>query len=795
MRRNYERIVSPEWGERKNNNANMLSSPSELYYVNGTFGGVKLSLLLNSGAGSTIIDEEMWKVVRGNEELESVSFSIKSATQHALEVLGQKTVSFNLFNERNGSRNVTAKVVVVRGSPYKGIIGVDFLMKYSAKINIEKKLTLYEGRRRSVHNLVQKRAEYSGRQVIVTDYVEMEPGSQKEIKCKVRGEVKSNGENCISFGRTIGAIEVVQEKRITACLVNTTGEKLTLTPDSVIGRLKCVPRKRETMTVILSVIYKDGKFTKEKATSRPKQTFSNDTVMNTLDVVKFESAITEEEITKAQNNDTTVKEILENLETWKKQLPTSSHLKPFVEKADELYIYNGILYQQLSDEKVQIILPLSLYKKVLEMLHASPLSGHLGEDKTTSRFLETFYWPNIRKSIAKYIKQCEKCEIFKVPKENTIAPLKPIETNRVLELLVMDYIGPLPIAKNGNRYILTMIDHFSKFGVAFPTNRQDSQTVISCLQKFCSSYGPVERILTDNEKSFISKETLDFLKVWNIKKATSTACHAQTQGICERWNGTLIQILKRYVTEDEKTWDEKIEMAAYAYNTAVQRTNEYTPYEVMFGRKLNTPFKLLQAKKNLPEDVYLANQVRERQLMEEVIAKNQALARTREKETYDKKSGKTFEVGEQIMLFNPAVKLGGSKKFSPHYKGPYVINKKLGETNYVLKPLKEGLREETVHQNRLKRSFLKVETEQVPVEIKVENKKTLRKREELLKYLQPAQMNTATATTTDSDYELWEEQMGIACSKPRNIIKTKKNRKLRHQWKLLPLLRTRQRSL
>ena len=40
--------------------------------------------------------------------------------------------------------------------------------------------------------------------------------------------------------------------------------------------------------------------------------------MNTLDVVKFESAITEEEISKAQNNDTTVKEILETLETWKK---------------------------------------------------------------------------------------------------------------------------------------------------------------------------------------------------------------------------------------------------------------------------------------------------------------------------------------------------------------------------------------------------------------------------------------------------------------------------------------------
>ena len=68
-----------------------------------------------------------------------------------------------------------------------------------------------------------------------------------------------------------------------------------------------------------------------------------------------------------------------------------------------------------------------------------------------------------------------------------------------------------------------------------------------------------------------------------------------------------------------------------------------------------------------------------------------------------------------------------------------------------------------------------MKTEQGPVERKVENKKTLSKREEILKYLQPAQMNTATATTTDSDYEFWEEQMGIACSKPSNVINEKKS--------------------
>ena len=54
------------------------------------------------------------------------------------------------------------------------------------------------------------------------------------------------------------------------------------------------------------------------------------------------------------------------------------------------------------------------------------------------------------------------------------------------------------------------------------------------------------------------------------------------------------------------------------------------------------------------------------------MTENQEAARLQIKEIYDKKSGKAFEAGEQVMLFNPAVKLGESKKFAAHYKGPYV---------------------------------------------------------------------------------------------------------------------------
>ena len=92
-------------------------------------------------------------------------------------MLGQKTLLFTLFNERNGSRNVRAKVIVARGPPYKGIIGLDFLMKYGATINLVKgKLTRCDGRKQTVHALVKGSMKYCDCQLIVTYYIEMEPG-------------------------------------------------------------------------------------------------------------------------------------------------------------------------------------------------------------------------------------------------------------------------------------------------------------------------------------------------------------------------------------------------------------------------------------------------------------------------------------------------------------------------------------------------------------------------------------------------------------------------------------------
>ena len=178
-----------------------------------------------------------------------------------------------------------------------------------------------------------------------------------------------------------------------------------------------------------------------------------------------------------------------------------------------MFIDDNVLYRQVNDEQVQVILPPTMHKNIIELIHAAPTGGHLGVARTTARMLECFYWPCLRKIVANFICRCLTCEYFKPSKENTKAQLQPIESNKPWELIELDFIGPLTETGNNNKYILSVVDHFSKFAVAYATQKQDSRTVVDCLTKLFSEFGAPIRIVSDQGRCFVSREFLDFLRL------------------------------------------------------------------------------------------------------------------------------------------------------------------------------------------------------------------------------------------------------------------------------------------
>ena len=450
------------------------------------------------------------------------------------------------------------------------------------------------------------------------------------------------------------------------------------------------------------VIYKEGK---KNANADAMSRLPTDV---NLCLFTLDSDLTTDELKAAQHQVPELLDIITAVKTgdWTNMDTKNSILKRFISIQDELFIDDDTLYRQNADEKCQIILAPPIQPKVLKMVHTSAIGGHLGVTRTTARLLDYFYWPSLKKITADYICRCLTCEKFKPPKENTRAELQPIKTTAIFELLEIDFIGPLPETTNGNRYILSVVDHFSKYASAYATSRQDSKTVIDCLTKLFSEFGVPSKILSDQGRSFISKEFQDFLKLWNVKKATATSYHPQTSGLVERFNGTVIRILKRYVHETQDKWDAHLPYATYAYNTTVQQTNEVSPYEIIFGRKATTLFldQLENISENDTVSDYIAKTKRQIKKICEIVIQNQEKARDMSKTRYDEHSrGPCFKAGDRVLLFNPAIKLGQNKKFSPAYVGPFTIVEQQFETNFKIVPDDPREKIQIVHQNRLKR--------------------------------------------------------------------------------------------
>ncbi len=121
-------------------------------------------------------------------------------------------------------------------------------------------------------------------------------------------------------------------------------------------------------------------------------------------------------------------------------------------------------------ETCQIVLPTSYRPMVLKLAHENVLAGHLGVNKTFHRLLKYFFWPGLKTSVAKYCRECEVCQKARKPNQKVPpAPLCPIPVvGEPFERVIVDCVGPLPKAKSGHQYVLSIMCVATRFSEAVP---------------------------------------------------------------------------------------------------------------------------------------------------------------------------------------------------------------------------------------------------------------------------------------------------------------------------------------
>nr|GEW17408.1 hypothetical protein [Tanacetum cinerariifolium] len=186
---------------------------------------------------------------------------------------------------------------------------------------------------------------------------------------------------------------------------------------------------------------------------------------------------------------------------------------------------------------------------------------------------------------------CSACAIGKSKKK----PHKPKskDTNQEkLYILHMDLCGPMRVASvNGNKYILVIIDNYSRFTwVKFLRSKDEAPDFIIKFLKMIKVRlkVPVRRIKTDNGTEFVNQTLREYYEKVDISHETSVARSSQQNGVVERRNRTLIEAARTmliYAKASLFLWAEAVTTKCYTQNRSIVRLHhDKTPYELLHDK-------------------------------------------------------------------------------------------------------------------------------------------------------------------------------------------------------------------
>ena len=303
-------------------------------------------------------------------------------------------------------------------------------------------------------------------------------------------------------------------------------------------------------------------------------------------VVRFfsQDGISLSDIQRQTKTDSTMTKIFKYFGTnWPNQRSISAEERPFFRVKDELSLENGYILRG----EDRIVVPPTLRRKLLHLAH----KGHPGIVRMKRKVRETYWWPTLNTDIERLVKHCQACQASgKSHKAETIPEISISRPEEPWKKLAIDIAGPFYNAPHNKRFIVTVIDYFSRFPEVLLTDNITSKSIISWLQCVFSRFGNPDSIVSDNGPQFVSSEFEDFLRSRNIKHIRSSVYTPQQNGLVESFNRVLKYGIQAFGSTNQ-CWQRGIEDLLASYRASSSSPGEKSPGELFFGRRLRLAFE------------------------------------------------------------------------------------------------------------------------------------------------------------------------------------------------------------
>ncbi|KAF0689208.1 protein NYNRIN-like [Aphis craccivora] len=189
------------------------------------------------------------------------------------------------------------------------------------------------------------------------------------------------------------------------------------------------------------------------------------------------------------------------------------------------------------------------------------------------------------KTIKKIISRCDVCQKSKITNQLLRGPIISNIPERPRQMVSLDLMGPLPRGQLGVKYILALVDIFSKHIKIYAIRRATTNIILNKIKnEYIPECGHIESILTDNGTQFQNKRWQQELTKLGIKHQYTTTYHPESNPV-ERYSREIGRILRTYCHKKHTTWSKYLQKIEFWLNNTINSSTGYTPYEILRGQK------------------------------------------------------------------------------------------------------------------------------------------------------------------------------------------------------------------
>ncbi|RUS91064.1 hypothetical protein EGW08_001192 [Elysia chlorotica] len=247
--------------------------------------------------------------------------------------------------------------------------------------------------------------------------------------------------------------------------------------------------------------------------------------------------------------------------------------------------------QRPAGEVAQIILPPSVQQRAMELSHDS--RGHQGPERTLKQLQDRCFWPGMSSDVFDYCRRCARCQAAKTSASKVQHPPGHLVARAPLEMVAMDFTR-LEMSSDGYEDVLVITDVFTKWVVAVPVKDQTAETVVRVLlDHWILNFGAPLQLHSDQGRNFESRLVSLLCHHYGIHKSRTTPYHPAGNGVCERFNATMHQLLRTLPEVNKATWPKHLKELVYFYNTTPHSTTGHSPFALLYGRAPTLPLDVL----------------------------------------------------------------------------------------------------------------------------------------------------------------------------------------------------------